>query len=75
MTKRAQNVDSGGFLSLQEFKYNWLWCHDFEGEPNSEGWLGVNLKFDPAPTTQLCLIMWVVYDTSFTIDNYNSVEK
>ena len=75
VTRRAQNVDAGGFMSLQEFKYNWIWAHDFEGDLNDEGWLGINLKFESAPTEQLCLVMWVVYDTSFTIDRFNTVEK
>ena len=75
MTQRAQNVDSGGFLSLQEYKYNYIWSHNFEGDLNEEGWLGINLKFDTEPTDQLCLVIWVIYETSFTIDRFNTVEK
>ena len=75
VTKRAHEVNTGSFLKLQEFQYNWIWAHDFEGEQNQEGWLGLNLKFTTPPAEQLCMVMWVVYETNLTVDKFNTVEK
>ena len=48
VTGRFMNNDCGPQLSLDDFKYNWLYAHKFEGEETSSGWLGFNIQLTKA---------------------------
>ena len=41
-TGRYYNIAAGQNLNCHQFLYNWLWCHKFESETSSQGWMARN---------------------------------
>ena len=48
VTDRFMNNDCGQQLSLDDFRYNWIYAHKFEGEETSSGWIGFNIQLTKA---------------------------
>ena len=77
-TKRTSNITSGKFLTPNEFRFNWIWCHNFEAEQTSQGWAGINFKLKEAFTTtngSMSLVVWIISPAAVKIDKFHQVEK
>ena len=77
-TYRTSNITSGKFLTPNEFRFNWIWSHNFEAEQTSQGWTGINLKLKEAFTTDngsMSLVVWIISPAAIKIDKYHQVEK
>ena len=46
VTGRFMNNECGQQLSLDDFRYNWLYAHKFEGEETSSGWIGFTIQLN-----------------------------
>ena len=74
-TMRINNISSAGFLSLNEFKFNWIWSHHFEAEESSQGWSGINFKLDEAYNEAMSLVIWIISPCALKLDRFHQVEK
>ena len=74
-TKRINNISSGGFLTLNEYKFNWIWGHHFEAEESAQGWIGINFKLDEAFDEAMSLVVWVISPCALKIDKFHQIEK
>ena len=74
-TGRYYNVTAGETLTALEFKYNFLWSHQFEAENSSQGWLGVDFKLTKAFTTNMCLVVWIITPTATSLDKFHKIER
>ena len=77
-TYRTSNISSGKFLTPNEFRFNWIWSHNFEAEQTSQGWAGINLKLKEPFTVDrgsMSLVVWIISPAAIKIDKYHQVEK
>ena len=74
-TKRINNIASGSFLSQNEFKFNWIWAHQFEAEESAQGWIGINFKLDEAYNDAMSLVVWIISPFALQIDKFHQIEK
>jgi len=74
VTSRYMNPLCGETLKLAQFDSNWIYAHKFE-EPNSQGWLGINIKLDTAFDKPYTLVIWTINDCALTIDKFLQIEK
>ena len=72
---RTYNNKCCGGLKKSGFVSNYIWAHRFEAEETSQGWIGIDLKVEEPFTTSHTMVVWLVYETSFTIDKYHQVER
>ena len=75
VTSRHYNVYAGRQLSMQEFKYNFIWSHKFEAESTSSGWIGIDIKLSKAFNEPMSLVIWIINPTAITIDQFHQIEK
>ena len=74
-TMRINNISSGGFLSLNEYKFNWIWAHHFEAEESTQGWSGINFKLDEAYAEAMSLVIWIFSPCALKLDKFHQIEK
>jgi len=74
VTDRYMNPICGETLKLSHFDTNWIYAHKFE-EPNSQGWIGINIKLHTALTEAYTLVIWSINDCALTIDKFHQIEK
>ena len=77
-TYRTSNISCGKFLTPNEFRFNWIWAHNFEAEQTSQGWTGINLKLKEPFTTDngsMSLVVWIISPAAVKIDKFHQVEK
>ena len=60
VTGRYYNIASGDTFSQYEFESNWIWCHKFESEQTTQGWLGINISLEQAFTENMYMIVWII---------------
>jgi len=74
-TMRINNISSGGFLTLNEYKFNWIWAHHFEAEESTQGWSGINFKLDEAYGEAMSLVIWIFSPCALKLDKFHQIEK
>ena len=74
-TMRINNLASAGFLTLNEYKFNWIWAHHFEAEESAQGWSGINFKLDEAYAEAMSLVIWIISPCALKIDKFHQIEK
>ena len=74
-TMRINNINSGGFLTINEFKFNWIWAHHFEAEESAQGWSGINFKLSEAYNEAMSLVIWIISPYALKIDKFHQIEK
>ena len=74
-TMRINNLTSAGFLTLNEFKFNWIWAHHFEAEESAQGWSGINFKLEQAYAEAMSLVIWIISPCALKIDKFHQIEK
>ena len=77
-TDRTGNISSGSFLNPNEFKFNWLWAHNFEAEQTSQGWTGINFKLSKGfeeSDGSMSLVVWIISPAALKIDKFHQLEK
>jgi hypothetical protein len=65
----------GFVLSMEYFKSNAIFCHEFEGEEVSQGWLSFSFDFNEPLEVDYSIVIWSVVSTKLTIDEHKHVEK
>ena len=77
-TMRTSNVSCGKFLTPNEFRFNWIWAHQFEAEQTSQGWCGINFKLSEAFAEKdgsMSLVVWVISPAALKIDKFHQINK
>ena len=74
-TMRINNLTSAGFLTLNEFKFNWIWAHHFEAEESTQGWSGINFKLNEAYDEAMSLVVWILSPCALKLDKFHQIEK
>ena len=74
-TLRINNINSGGFLTMNDFKFNWIWAHHFEAEESAQGWSGINFKLDEAYVEAMSLVIWIISPCALKLDKFHQIEK
>ena len=72
---RTYNNKCCAGLKKSHFQSNFIWAHRFEAEETAQGWIGIDIKVSEPFTTSKIMVIWLVYETSFTIDKYHQVER
>ena len=72
---RLQNESIGRNLRMEDYSNNVVYCHKFEGEETSQGWVGLTLSFKVPLTVPHTLILWTVQNVKTTIDKFCMIEK
>ena len=75
VTNRHMNPLAGECMSLNKFKTNWIYAHNFEAEMTSQGWIGVHLELSTLFDKPHTLVLWSVYTTAISIDKFRQIEK
>ena len=75
VTGRLHNLTCGSGLTLQAFKYNWIWAHHFEEDTTGNGWMGITMKLTSPVSQAMALVVWVISENTLTIDKYHQIEK
>ena len=77
-TSRTSNINSGKFLTPNEYRFNWIWAHHFEAEQTSQGWAGINLKLSEAfkeVDGSMSLVVWIISPAALKIDKFHQINK
>ena len=75
VTNRLYNNECGSSLNLHSFGLNFLWSHKFEVETDGYGWVGISMKLEKGFTVPMNLVVWVITDTTLSIDKFHQIEK
>ena len=72
---RTYNNKCCAGLKKAHFYSNYIWAHRFEAEETAQGWIGIDIKVSEPFTSSYTMVIWLIYETSFTIDKYHQVER
>ena len=73
-TNRLHNNECGSSMNLLTFHSNYIWAHHFEVDTDNYGWVGLSLKLKTAFTEAMSLVVWLISDTTLSIDKFHQIE-
>ena len=75
VTQRFYNIEAGQSLKVMEYESAWLWAHTFEGEPVSQGWIGINFTLEQEFKENMMMVVWLVTPNALRIDKFHQIER
>lgn len=72
---KISQADMSYVLSMENYKSNTIFCHEFEGEEVSQGWLSFSFDFNEPLDVDYSIVIWSIVSTKLTIDEHKLVEK
>ncbi|CAG5101999.1 Oidioi.mRNA.OKI2018_I69.chr1.g95.t1.cds [Oikopleura dioica] len=72
---RVSQADLSYVVSMENYKVNNIFAHEFEGEEISQGWLSFSFDFSTPLEDDYSIVIWSIVSTKLTIDEHKQVEK
>ena len=72
---KISQADMSYVLSMENYKSNTIFCHEFEGEEVSQGWMSFSFDFNEPLDVDYSIVIWSIVSTKLTIDEHKHVEK
>lgn len=67
---------AGGTIEFRQFTriYQFI-SHNFEGEPSTEGWIGLEMKLEIPLTHDVTLVIFAVRNSAVVIDKFHRIQQ